>query len=126
MGFIGLIGSTILFLSSVMGLFEISKWFKNPKFGKLGILDQMKESAIIAVGIVVGYIILFLDSEWSETPTWMFALSSLAFNFTLVSLVINYRRLKRFEQEEMLERLAEKMGEKLGESMAKGLKAKET
>jgi len=35
-------------------------------------------------------------------------------------------RLKRFEQEEMLERLAEKIGEKLGESMVKGIKAKES
>ncbi len=100
-----------------MGLLEPVKWFKNPKFGKLGVVDQIKESTIIAIGIVLGEMISFFDPE-ENIPIWMFAVSSLAFAFTLTSLVINYSRLKRFEQEEMLEKLAEK----LGESMAKGLK----
>ncbi|MCD6373528.1 MAG: hypothetical protein J7L37_08320 [Thermococcus sp.] len=127
MGTLAFIGGTILFISSFIGLLEPTKWFKHPEFGKLGVIDQMKESAIILIGIVAGNIILFFDPEWyAEVPIWMLALSSLAFTFALVSLGINYRRLKRFEQEEMLERLAEKMGEKLGESMAKGIKAKES
>ena len=106
-----------MFLSSGIWLLEPVKWFKSPKLGKLGVVDQTKESTIIAIGIVLGETILFFDSE-GNTPIWIFAMSPLAFAFTLTSLVINYRRLKRFEQEEMLEKLAEK----LGESVAKGLK----
>ena len=117
MGTLEIVGGTVLLLSSVIGLLEPVKWFKSPEFGKLGVVDQIKESTIIAIGIVLGEMISFFDPE-GNIPIWMFAMSSLAFVFTLTSLVINYRRLKRFEQEEMLEKLAEK----LGESVAKGLK----
>ncbi|WP_056933199.1 hypothetical protein [Thermococcus barophilus] len=61
-----------------------------------------------------------------EDYAWVVKLAPVASLIATVATVISYRRLKRFEQEEMLEKLAEKMGEKLGESMVKGLKAKET
>ena len=81
------------------------------------------------LGIVAGSIMLYLDPEElmkvMEDSAWVVKLAPVTSLIATVVTGISYRRLKRFEQEEMLEKLAEKVGEKLGESMAKGLKAKE-
>ncbi|WP_324735519.1 hypothetical protein VFC49_10670 [Thermococcus sp. SY098] len=92
--------------------------------------DDFRVSLGLLLALFLGLTLLYSDpeyfAEFYQTNSWAIILSPVTAATLIITTVITYRRLKRFEQEEMLEKLAEKVGEKLGESMAKGLKAKET
>jgi len=120
---IGTVGVLILYIPTFIGLLEPAKWFKQPEFGKLGVIDQMKESAIILIGIVAGYTILLLDPRSSNVAI-RHLFTSIHICFSVLGNKLPSPQTLRAE--EILERLAEKMGEKLGESMAKDIKAKES
>ncbi|ADT83201.1 hypothetical protein TERMP_00224 [Thermococcus barophilus MP] len=111
------------------GFYALAILIENPK-DKKEADEDFKRCLIILLGIIGGSMLLYSDPEAlmkvMEDSAWVVKLASVASLIATVATVISYHRLKRFEQEEMLEKLAEKMGEKLGESRVKGLKAKET
>ena len=100
-------------------------FLRNPKSKQLA-EDDFRGGLGALFALILGNTLMYIDPTYEPTKNWwILALSPVAFSALVIITIISYRRLKRFEQEEMLERLAEKMGEKLGESMAKSLKAKE-
>ncbi len=118
-----------MFSVMVGGFYALAVIIENPK-DKKEADEDFKRCLIILLGIIGGSMLLYSDlealTEMMESYSWIVKLAPVASLLAMISTIISYRRLKRFEQEEMLEKLAEKMGEKLGESMAKGLKARET
>ncbi|WP_297460063.1 hypothetical protein [Thermococcus sp.] len=80
---------------------------------------DFKGSVGLLFALLLGNILMYLaPPEEVTNNSWIFLLAPVAYFALGTSAIISYRRLKRFEQEEMLEKLAEK----LGESVAKGLK----
>ncbi|WP_258083682.1 hypothetical protein [Thermococcus thermotolerans] len=130
MGLLGMIGAIILVFFEVYAIVGGIETIFNPPTMKGRVEEAFHVGLVITLGVIVGSILLYSDPEALrgvlEEHRWALTLIPIALALSGTSTIISYRRLKRFEQEEMLERLAEKMGEKLGESMAKGLKAKET
>lgn len=110
---------------SIMGIFSVIFVFEDPK-QKWEAEDTFKFTRNISLGIIGGFILASLDFEgmlkmYAE-HSWLVSLIPIGLTFSTVAMIVSYRRLKRFEQEEMIEKLAEKMGEKLGESIAKSIR----
>ncbi|WP_457741670.1 hypothetical protein [Thermococcus sp.] len=128
---IGAIGGLIALLGIFLGTINIVGLADGLPSARKEAEDALKYllSAVALLGI--GSLLMYSDIEFlvyisAEKGMWILYVTNALFLVNLAMLPIYYRRLKRFEQEEMFERLAEKMGEKLGESMAKGLKARDS
>lgn len=126
-GLIGAIGGLIALLGIFLGTINIVGLVDGLPSTKQEAEDALKYllSAVALLG--VGSLLMYSDIDFllhisAEKGIWILYVTNALFLVNLVMLPFYYHRLKRFEQEEMLEKLAEK----LGESMAKGLKAKET
>ncbi|GAB6102787.1 hypothetical protein JCM16138_20100 [Thermococcus atlanticus] len=129
MGFLGTAGTWILFISEFLAVLSgVGIIFQTP-ITKWNAEEDFRIAIGVTLGVIVGSILLYSDPEALggvlEEHRWALTLIPIALALSGTATIISYRRLKRFEQEEMLEKLAEKVGEKLGESMAKGLKVKE-
>ena len=128
---VGNVGGLLVMLGSILGILYLGTLFGGLPNTKEETQDILKYAFLVVFLLGTGLILIYSDFEYfanivSKGHIWVIYLLWAFLGLNSILIFTLYRRLKRFEQEERLERLAEKMGEKLGESMIKGLKAKES
>jgi len=118
MGLLGVVGALLMMGGELIGIVFILVGLFALNNTELAVRNRLKGYAECLTAIIIGGGLLVSDPEHlseviSETQ-WIITLSGPIILGLLIVALIDYTRLKRFEQEKVMK--------KLGESIAKGLK----